>query len=60
MMAISMEELICFIKEIAKNALGISKNIATDLKKSSHSSFHLDKAMADPANISSSDDTFRD
>jgi hypothetical protein len=50
--AISMEELIDFLKDKGKNRFDKPEEIAEYLKKIARSSFRLDKAMADPVNIS--------
>ena len=51
-MAMSMEELIEFLQDKGKNRFENPEEIATYLKKIARSSYRLDKAMADPVNIS--------
>jgi transposase len=51
-MAMSMEELIEFLRDKGKNRFENPEEIATYLKKIARSSYRLDKAMADPVNIS--------
>lgn len=50
--AMSMEELIEFLRDKGKNRFDNPEEIATYLKKIARSSYRLDKAMADPVNIS--------
>jgi transposase len=50
--AMSIEELIDFLKEKGKNRFDNPEEIAEYLKKIARSSFRLDKVMADPVNIS--------
>jgi transposase len=50
--AMSIEELIDFLKDKGKNRFDKPEEIAEYLKKIARSSFRLDKAMADPVNIS--------
>lgn len=51
-MTMSMEELIEFLQDKGKNRFENPEEIATYLKKIARSSYRLDKAMADPVNIS--------
>lgn len=51
-MTMSMEELISFLQDKGKNRFDNPEEIATYLKKIARSSYRLDKAMADPVNIS--------
>ena len=51
-MAMSMEDLIEFLQDKGKNRFENPEEIATYLKKIARSSYRLDKAMADPVNIS--------
>ncbi|EAM1016505.1 IS110 family transposase [Brevibacillus invocatus] len=51
-MAMSMQELIEFLQDKGKNRFENPEEIATYLKKIARSSYRLDKAMADPVNIS--------
>lgn len=51
-MAMSMEELIEFLRDKGKNRFDNPEEIAAYLKKIARSSYRLDKAMADPVNIS--------
>jgi len=51
-MAMSMEELIEFLRDKGKNRFENPEEIAAYLKKIARSSYRLDKAMADPVNIS--------
>ena len=51
-MNMSMEELIAFLQDKGKNRFDKPEEIATYLKKIARSSYRLDKAMADPVNIS--------
>lgn len=50
--SMSMEELIAFLQDKGKNKFDNSAEIAAYLKKIARSSYRLDKAMADPVNIS--------
>lgn len=51
-MAMSMEELIEFLRDKGKNRFDNPEEITAYLKKIARSSYRLDKAMADPVNIS--------
>ncbi|THF72342.1 IS110 family RNA-guided transposase, partial [Cohnella fermenti] len=51
-MNMSMEELVAFLQDKGKNRFEKPEEIATFLKKLARSSYRLDKAMADPVNIS--------
>jgi transposase len=51
-MAMSMEELIEFLRDKGKNRFENPEEITTYLKKIARSSYRLDKAMADPVKIS--------
>lgn len=51
-MNMSMEELVAFLQDKGKNRFDKPEEIATFLKKLARSSYRLDKAMADPVNIS--------
>lgn len=51
-MTMSMEELIEFLRDKGKNRFENPEEIAAYLKKIARSSYRLDKAMADPVNIS--------
>jgi transposase len=51
-MAMSVEELIAFLQDKGKNRFEKPDEIAAYLQKIARSSFRLDKAMADPVNIS--------
>lgn len=51
-MTMSMEELIQFLQDKGKNRFENPEEIAAYLKKIARSSYRLDKAMADPVNIS--------
>lgn len=51
-MAMSVEELIQFLQDKGKNRFENPEEIAAYLKKIARSSYRLDKAMADPVNIS--------
>lgn len=50
--SMSMEELIAFLQDKGKNKFDNPEEIAAYLKKIARSSYRLDKAMADPVNIS--------
>lgn len=51
-MTMSIEELISFLQDKGKNRFDKPEEIAAYLKKIARSSYRLDKAMADPVNIS--------
>lgn len=51
-MNMSMEELVAFLQDKGKNRFDKPEEIAVFLKKLARSSYRLDKAMADPVNIS--------
>ena len=55
----SIEELMDFLQEKGKNRFENPEEIAKYLQKIARSSYRLNKAMADPVNISSSERSLR-